>query len=93
MIQGEAQSYMGKSPILKGIGKLYGGLWRSFSAGVDFPSHDLACIVVSGPALRRSPGIVRQLVMPQIGISASSLTTVEEAAEEEKRGLRSRNHP
>jgi hypothetical protein len=33
MMQGQAQSYMGKSPILKGIGRLYGGLWCLFSGG------------------------------------------------------------
>jgi hypothetical protein len=33
MMPGEAQSYMGKSPILKGIGRLYGGLWCLFSGG------------------------------------------------------------
>jgi hypothetical protein len=33
MMPGEAQSYMGKSTILKGIGRLYGGLWCLFSRG------------------------------------------------------------
>jgi hypothetical protein len=37
MMQRKAQSYMGKSPILKGIGKLYGGLWCLFSVGVELP--------------------------------------------------------
>jgi hypothetical protein len=36
-MQRKAQSYMGKSPILKGIGKLYGGLWCLFSVGVELP--------------------------------------------------------
>jgi hypothetical protein len=30
MIEIEAQSYVGKSPVLKGIGELYGGLWWVF---------------------------------------------------------------
>jgi hypothetical protein len=38
MMPGEAQSYMGKSPILKGIGKLYGGLWCCFE-GFDLASR------------------------------------------------------
>jgi len=32
MIEIEAQSYVGKSPILKGIGELYRGLWCAFGA-------------------------------------------------------------
>jgi hypothetical protein len=39
MMPVKAQSYMGKSPILKGMGRLYGGLWRLFSGG----GHNVAC--------------------------------------------------
>jgi hypothetical protein len=37
MIEIEAQSYVGKSPILKGIGELYRGLWCAFG-DADLPS-------------------------------------------------------
>jgi hypothetical protein len=38
-MQRKAQSYMGKSPSLKGFSRLYGGLWCLFSARADLPSQ------------------------------------------------------
>jgi hypothetical protein len=56
MMPSKPQSYMGKSPILKGIGKLYGGLWCLFSDGSIGPRNELARNAVSRLASRKSVG-------------------------------------
>jgi hypothetical protein len=62
-MQGNAQSYMGKNPLLKGLGGLYGGLWCLFSARADFFAtsrpEPLSMDRITLPECCRSGGMTR----------------------------------
>lgn len=75
MTEAEPQSYMGKSPILKGIRKLYRGLWVScrilmgprdedIAANAEPESsaaHKIAAIKGAGPTLGTAPMVPLRL--------------------------------